>query len=82
MNYDVNAKLNNQKFAIQKILSAAIVKIIVNYLQTITILKSLRLNWHEVWIQFFVVQETASGGVARALNLECLIEGFNQIFLF
>ena len=51
-------------------------KILINYLQTISIIKSLRLNWHEVWAQFFVIQGVVSGGAGMTLNLECLIEGF------
>lgn len=74
-NYDANTKLSDKKFATQQIFSAAYIKILINYLQTISIIKSLRLNWQQVWSQFFVFQEVASGGIGRALNLECIIEG-------
>ena len=74
--------LKDQNLAIKKMISAAYVKVYVNYSQTIAIINTLQLNWDQQISDIFNVHKVVSGGVQQVIGLECLIQGQNFFFFF
>ena len=58
-----------------KILTAAYIKIFINYSQCISIINSLKLNWNEIFSKFIEMHKIVSGGVHQVLSLECVFSG-------
>lgn len=54
--------------------NSAFFKIFVNYMQTISIINSLKLNWDDVWSQLFQVQQISSGSLEKVMALDCIYE--------
>ena len=72
--------LSNKSFAIQKMITAAYLKIFLNYSQTISIINSLHLNWNNEINYMFNLQNTVSGSFQNVISVECLMNGnFNFI---
>jgi len=67
--------LSNKSFAIQKMITAAYLKIFLNYSQTISIIDSLHLNWNKEISYMFNLQNTASGSFQNVITVECLMSG-------
>ena len=56
-------------------ITAATLKIFINYSQTIAILNSLNLNWESKISQMFNIHQAASGGLQQVVALECFFTG-------
>ena len=76
-NFTGISKLIDKRYFVQQIYSSAFFKILVNYLQTISIIQSLRLNWSAIMSQLFLVQSVSSGGMGKTANMECLLDCYN-----
>ena len=72
-------KLMDQKYAVQKMLFGACIKILVNYSQSIAIIQSLNLNWSSVLSYLFIVNKTGSGNIQGIVGLECVFEGIINV---
>ena len=57
-------------------ITSAIVKIFMNYSQTIAILNTLNLNWEGKILEIFNIYKTASGGIQQVVSIECFFTGF------
>ena len=77
MNLNKLNQLKDSSFAIKKMMTAASLKIFMNYSQTITILNSLNLNWEQQLLNIFNIHKAASGGFQEIVSLECLFTGIN-----
>ena len=77
MNLNQLNQLKDSSFAIKKMITAASLKIFMNYSQTITILNSLNLNWEQQLLNIFNIHKAASGGFQEVVSLECLFTGIN-----
>ena len=53
-------------------ITAASLKIFMNYSQTIAILNNLNLNWKS---QIFNIHKAASGGFQQVVSVECFFTG-------
>ena len=73
------SKLSNPTFVIKKMITAASLKIFMNYTQNIAILNSLNLNWESTILEMFNIHKAASGGLQDVVAVECFFTG---IFLF
>jgi len=61
-------------------ITAAYLKIFLNYSQTISIINSLHLNWNNEINYMFNLQNTVSGSFQNVISVECLMNGnFNFI---
>ena len=54
-------------------------KILVNYTQSMAIIKTLNLNWKEIVNNLFQLHKTTSGSINEMISLECLIQGTSSI---
>ena len=75
MNLKQLNQLKNPSFAIKKMITAAALKIFMNYSQTIAILNSLNLNWEGLLLEIFNIHKAASGGFQEVVSLECFFTG-------
>ena len=58
-------------------ITAASLKIFMNYSQTIAILNNLNLNWKS---QIFNIHKAASGGFQQVVSVECFFTGISKDF--
>ena len=68
-------QLKNPSFAIEKMITAASLKIFMNYSQTIAILNSLKLDWESHIFELFNIHNAASGGLQEVVSVECFFSG-------
>lgn len=61
---------------------SAYMKILLNYMQLLSISNAVSLNWAESLSGFFQTQQMFSGSVVQILSLECLVGGLNHYFSF
>ena len=71
--YEAQTKLKKIEFAVEKNFNAAIMKILLNYTQSSTILNSLRINWGSLIGGIFQTSKTLSGNLHQVIALECLM---------
>ena len=74
-------KLSDPSFAIKQMITAASVKIFMNYFQTIAILNTLNLNWQSDLLEMFNIHKAASGGFQEVVSIECFFKGMNIDFI-
>ena len=74
-------KLQMKSYAIRKIMIAASFKIVLNYSQTITIIKKLDLNWSEYLADLFQVYHLGSGNLQQIVSIECLFDSKLYCFM-
>ena len=67
--------LSDQSFAVKKMITAASLKIFMNYSQTISILNSLNLNWEDKLLKIFSIYKGVSGGFQQVVSIECFFTG-------
>ena len=67
-------KISKKNYYI-KMLTAAYLKIFINYSQCISIINSLKLDWNEIFSKFIETHKIVSGGVHQVLSLECVFSG-------
>ena len=75
------AKLSDQSFLIENMMTAACLKIFLNYSQTISILDSFNLNWDTKLLEIFNIHKVASGGLQEVASIECFFAGMMIDFL-
>ena len=63
-------------------ITAAYIKIFLNYSQTISIMGSLHLNWNKELSYIFELQNTASGSFQNAISVECIFNGLKNLRYF
>ena len=56
-------------------ITAASLKIFMNYSQTIAILNNLNLNWKSQLLEIFNIHKAASGGFQQVVSVECFFTG-------
>ena len=71
-----------QKYIVRKSIQAAYLKIMINYLQLISIIENLKLNWNSNILQFFKISSSVSGSLAKTIRLDCVFRGFSIFFLY
>ena len=59
----------------KKMITAASLKIFMNYTQNIAILNSLNLNWESTILKMFNLHKAASGGLQDVVAVECFFTG-------
>ena len=59
----------------KKMITAASLKIFMNYTQNIAILNSLNLNWNNIILEMFNIHKAASGGLQDVVSVECFFTG-------
>ena len=64
--------LQKQRFAAEKIMQSAYIKILTNYSQTIAIFNTLQLNWDDRITNFFNVLKTSSCDIHHLIAFECI----------
>ena len=74
-------QFTDHSFAIKKMITAAYLKIFMNYSQTIAILNSLNLNWESKLMEMFNIHKAASGGFQNIVAFECFFTGININFI-
>ena len=79
LNFSTLKKYEDQDFVVEKIMISACMKILVNYTQSMAIIKTLNLNWKEIVNNLFQVHKTTSGSINEMISLECLIQGTSSI---
>lgn len=58
------------------------IKILLNYIQTISVLNNLSLNWSNVLTKIFSVQNNIAGFIFKLINLDCFLKrNINFLFL-
>ena len=72
--------LSKPSFAIEKMMTSASLKILMNYSQTIAILNSLNLNWENKLLEIFNIHKAASGGFQELVSFECFFTGICKNF--
>ena len=73
--------VKKQKLIIKKSIEGASLKILINYLQIISIIQNLKLDWNENIIQFNMAINSASGNFSRIISFDCIFQGFFIIFI-
>ena len=64
-----------QKFIVKKSIQAAYLKILINYLQLISIVQNLKVNWDTNIVQFNTVSSSVSGNFAKIVSFDCVFKG-------
>ena len=68
--------LSKPYFAIEKMMTSASLKILMNYSQTIAILNTLNLDWEGQLLKVFNIHKAASGCFQEVVSIECFFTGF------
>ena len=63
-------------------ITAASLKIFMNYTQNIAILDSLNLNWESKILEMFNIHRAASGGLQDVVSIECFFDGIIFLMFF
>ena len=82
MNFSRLMQLSDKTYVVKKMITAAYLKIFMNYSQTISIMNSLQLNWDGKLLQLFSIYKSASGGFQQVISIECFITGFKSFKYF
>ena len=59
----------------QNILTAAYLKILVNFMQIITAISNLNIKFKSSFYSFVASQKTVSGSIFNVISLDCLLQG-------
>ena len=81
LNYNKLNEYSNKPLVVQKMITAANLKIFLNFTQTISIMNSLNLDWENKLLKVFAISKTASGAFQDVISIECLIDGNYFVFL-
>lgn len=74
--------LQDRAFAIKKMFLGALMKIFLDYTQTMAILNNLHLDWNQKLSDMFSIQKTFSGGIHQVIALECFAKGSTILTFF
>ena len=81
MNMDSVLTGNGKEQQIDKILAAAYMKILFNFLQIITLISALKINYNSTFYSFESSQKIVSGALFKVVSLSCLLQGIFNITL-
>ena len=70
-----------QKFIVRKSIEAAYLKILINYLQLISIIKNLKINWSTEISRFQLLSSSISGSFVKIISFDCIFQGIIYIDL-
>jgi len=73
VNFDDEIIAQPKGKVVDAFLISAYLKIFMNYIQIISILNDLELNWGKTLNNFFSFQKTLSGSVLKVISFDCLI---------
>lgn len=59
----------------QNILTAAYLKILVNFMQIITAISNLNIKYKSSFYSFVASQKTVTGSIFNVISLDCLLQG-------
>ena len=62
----------HQNFIIKKSIQGAQIKILMNYLQIMSIMHHLKINWSAEILQFITIIDSVSGYVSKIISFECI----------
>ena len=83
MNFNLLNQLSNPNVLIRQMITAASLKILMNYTQNIAILNTLNLNWGSKILEMFNIHKASSGGLQDVVSIECFFTGiFGPIVVF
>ena len=82
MNFSGLTQLSDKSYVVKKMITAAYLKIFMNYSQTISIMNSLHLNWDGKLLQLFSIYKSASGGFQQVISIECFMTSFKNFKYF
>lgn len=81
--YNSQSKFAQDKDALaQKFLLSAQIKILNNFLQIISIISSLRIDWNNEIQSIFPTFKIASGNLHQVISLECIYPGISFLLIF
>ena len=60
-------------------LNSAYMKVLMNYFQLMSIIKTLQLNWNSSVSKLQTTSKTLGGSIFKAISLECLFQSINVI---
>lgn len=69
---------SNAKHSIQ----SCNIKILLNYIQTISVVNNLNLNWSNVLTKIFSIQNNIAGFIFKLINLDCFLKRINSSNIF
>lgn len=75
MNMDSVLTDNGKEQQINKILAASYMKILFNFLQIITLISTLNINYNSTFDSFESSQKIVSGAFFKVVSLSCLLQG-------
>ena len=78
---DLLINSDDKKYVIKKSIESAYMKIMINYIQIVTICNSLKINWDSLLTKFYSVQNSVGGNIFKIVSLNCLLKGkqYNMI---
>ena len=83
INYDQLNKLKSPSFAIKKMITAATLKIFINYSQTITIINGLKFDWDVLLLNTLNLYKASAGSLQEVVSFECFFTGYrHHLFYF
>ena len=62
----------DQNIIVKKSIEGAQIRILLNYLSTLSIIYNLKINWSDQMIQLITVVDCLSGYVSRIISFECV----------
>ena len=63
---------SDQNVIIKKSIEGAQIRILMNYLQTLSIIHNLKIDWSAQMIQLITIVDSISGYVSRIVSFECI----------
>jgi len=66
--------LSGDGVSITNRLSSSYLKLLMNYVQTITIIQYLNLDWSSTNLKIFSISQTLSGSFFEIVSLDCLVQ--------
>lgn len=72
---DLLINSDDKKYVIKKSIESAYMKIMINYIQIVTICNSLKINWDSLLTKFYSVQNSVGGNIFKIVSLNCLLKG-------
>lgn len=65
---------------VSDLLSSAYMKILLSYLQIISLIGNLKLNWTKSLAEFFNINQVVTGSFLQVISFDCLFKGFFNIY--
>lgn len=78
----IQAESSNYNLSIKRNIESTYIKILLNYLQTISICSDLRLNWSSVLMKVFTFQNSLAGFFLKTISIDCLLKSKKSFLTF